>query len=621
MFQEFNLSNIKVGIVAKGLIIVAIPLVFECGVVTLMANLESQAETAAAHAQRANEISTLINELIQELYTGVKNIKLSGRDFSASYDRRERIASAKAKIVRLKELIGNDNPQGLKTLLVAEAAVNEGDDMVTRAEKAVETNDQQELQRIRDQSKHFTTRVITPDLIALGEKQKEISDQNAPIQAEFRRQMRMVLWIALSTSILGTIVMALFTTRSVTRRLARLADNSRRIGRGEKLTYPMGGTDEISELDENLHRMAAEINQLLQRERIILQSARDIIFVVDSDLKILRISPSVEEVVGLDPEELVGSSCLALFDRERSKEAASTLLRFASGGEPDKADSKLEAVLLTETGKRISVLVSLSHISSDDSMLVILHDISALKEAERFKQDVVNMVSHDLRSPLTMVGHSLEMLEEGMFGDINEDGVKMLRRAEQATRQMTVLVSDLLDLEKLESGTLRLNVVTLSSAAILEQARVSTLDFASKSNCTVKVGSAQGFVSCDPDRVNQILVNLITNALKFSPAGKEVLLTAQQQGEMVLFGVKDEGRGISPEQQKDIFERFKQSRGEDSKGGFGLGLPICKILVEMHGGTIFVESSSTGSVFKFTLPHVRRQMGPAVTFSTSPGKG
>lgn len=607
--------DIKIGIVAKGLIIVAIPLLFECGLVALLSNLEAQADAAALQADRANEISVLINELIQELYVGVKTIKLSGHSLSDDYDRKERIASAKAKIVLLKSLIQSDNPQGLETLKAAEIAIAEGDDMLKRATQAFEQNDMVMLQKVREQSRNFANRVITPDLIALGEQQKRISQKNVPLQAAYRSQMRTSLLAAFLISILGTFILALITTRSVTRRLVSLADNSRRIGRGDALNQPMSGSDEISELDNTLHKMAAEISQLLQRERIILQNATDIILVLDRELKILRISPSVETVTGYAPGDLIGNKCLTLFDQAPSSEVFECMSGFIRNGDLTLKKPKLEAVLLTKSGKKINLLVSISYIASEENLLIILHDVSSLKEAEQLKKDVVNMVSHDLRSPLTMVSQTVEMLGEGLFGKLNQEGLDLLQRAEESTRQMTLLISDLLDFERLESGTIRLNMATTSSLALLEQARASTIDQALAARCQVKISIAEGFVYCDQNRVNQILVNLINNALKFSPADSEVRLTAEREGEKVLFSVIDRGRGITEEQQKQVFERFKQVRGEDGKSGFGLGLPICKLLVEKHGGTIGVNSNSLGSVFSFTLPQVREQKGPAVTIS------
>ncbi len=597
---ENTLNKFKLGIVAKGLIIVAIPLVFECAVVAAMGSLEAQAEVAAAKAERAREISTLINELIHELYTGLQSVRLNAQSFSAGYNRIERIQTAKTKIRRLKELFTGADSKDIATLDSVELAIDEGNDMVRRAEQAFIAGDTDEIKKLHLQSLHFAERVITPELIALGERQKAIYNQDPSVQESFRHQMRTLLMLALIASTLGTLLMALVTTRSVTRRLAQLADNSRRIAGGETLPSPMPGNDEISSLDCTLHKMAQNIDDLLLRERVILENARDIICVISKNLQVERISPSVMEVLEYHPAEVVGQSCLALIEKDSPQ--ATEIARFVSGHD---AKDQIETTVKTKSGRGIDMLLSLSYVNRQENCILIFHDITELKKAERFKQDVVNMVSHDLRSPLTMVSHILEMLQEGVFGNINEDGLNMLDRAEQSTQHMSRLVSDLLDLERIQNGSLRLDKTKVPGQSLLERAAELTAVQALAAHCQVEMGPCEGLVHCDPLRINQVLVNLITNALKFSPPGKNVVISSIVQAPYVVFSVRDQGRGIAPEMQDKIFEPFSQVRSQDSKSGIGLGLPICKALIEMHEGTIAVQSDKTGSVFSFTLPEIR----------------
>lgn len=593
------MNKFKLGIVAKGLIIVAIPLVFECAVVAAMGSLEAQAEEAAAKAERAREISTLINELIHELYTGLQSVRLNAQSFSAGYNRVERIEIAKTKIRRLKELFNRADSQDIATLNSVEQAIDEGNDMVRRAEQAFIAGDTDEIKKLHLQSLHFAERVITPELIALGERQKAIYNQDPSVQESFRRQMRTLLMLALIASILGTLLIALVTTRSVTRRLAQLADNSRRIAGGETLPDPMPGSDEISSLDCTLHKMAQNIDDLLLRERVILENARDIICVISKNLQVERISPSVLEVLGYHPAEVVGQSFALI---EKGSPEATEIARFVSGHD---AKDQIETTVKTKSGRGIDMLLSLSYVNRQENCILIFHDITELKKAERFKQDVVNMVSHDLRSPLTMVSHILEMLQEGVFGNINEDGLNMLDRAEQSTQHMSRLVNDLLDLERIQNGSLRLDKTKVPGQSLLERAAELTEAQALAAHCQVEMGPCEGLVLCDPLRINQVLVNLITNALKFSPPGKNVVISSIVQAPYVIFSVSDQGRGIAPEMQDKIFEPFSQVRSQDSKSGIGLGLPICKALIEMHEGTIKVQSDKTGSVFSFTLPEIK----------------
>jgi PAS domain S-box-containing protein len=608
------LNKVRLGIVAKGLILVAIPLVFECAFVGAMANLEVKSEAAANAAERDREISDLINELIAQLYAELQTVRLNLLEFAPGSAHKTRLREAKEKIGRLMELIGKDNLQDQNTLKAVSLAIDEGNTIIMRAENALRSGDEAEQLRIRIEARHFPQRIITPELLALGEKRSAISATEPSVQAEFRQRTRIQLCIALLLSILGTVALAIFTTRLVTRRLASLAENSRLIAQGQKLREPVPGGDEIAELDLNLHKAAQEIDELLLRERVIFQNARDIICVIDRDLNILRISPSAQSVLGIPPQELIGTSCIELFARNASQEAIAKIANLAQNcGSTAPLSAIFEGCLKTKL-KALNVRISLSVVPKEDNLILIFHDVTSIRQAERLKQDVVSMVSHDLRSPLSMVGHALEMFAAGRFGEINGDGKKMLSMARQSTTQMAVLITDLLDLDRIESGVLRLSLTTISSQQILEWAQTLTSDQAGLSGCPVKVASAAGLVSCDPDRVNQILINLIGNALKFSPAGAEVTIQAQVKSPLVQFSVRDQGSGIPLAKLEKIFERFEQARESDQDTGTGLGLTICKALVELHGGSIWVENNSgAGSTFHFTLPEARRQFGPAVT--------
>ncbi|HNM50965.1 MAG TPA: HAMP domain-containing sensor histidine kinase, partial [Candidatus Obscuribacter sp.] len=281
--------------------------------------------------------------------------------------------------------------------------------------------------------------------------------------------------------------------------------------------------------------------------------------------------------------------------------------------------TSLEASL--SNGKKVlNVLLTMNPTDRDGNLILVMQDITTFKTAERHKSEVVNMVSKDLREPLNQVSDIFEKLEEGKGGTFTQDGTKMLSLARQSTKQMAVLTFDLLELDKIETGQLRLNQTTAASRQLLEKAlnlAESIAQTARGGLNPVKIETATAMVFCDQERVIQILMNLIGNALKFSPPGAEIVLSAQkhqQLEDMVVFSVRDHGPGIPEEQKEKIFQRFEQARESDKMIGTGLGLYICQAIVELHGGRIWVENNRDGgSTFYFTLPQERRQLGPAVT--------
>ena len=228
-----------------------------------------------------------------------------------------------------------------------------------------------------------------------------------------------------------------------------------------------------------------------------------------------------------------------------------------------------------------------------------------LKDLEQRKQQFVSMVSHDLRSPLTSLGMFLELLLEGMYGKLNEAGDKKAKIAERSIVRLIALINDLLDFDRLQSGKLEIlkkdesvDTIVVRSLdavnALAEQHKIKLVSEGTKIDATM-----------DGDRIIQVLVNLVSNAVKFSPEGSTVKVSVSHKEGTVEFRVIDQGRGIPKDMLSAVFERFKQVTKTDAteKGGTGLGLAICKAIVECHGGQIGVESEmGHGATFWFTLP-------------------
>ncbi len=228
-----------------------------------------------------------------------------------------------------------------------------------------------------------------------------------------------------------------------------------------------------------------------------------------------------------------------------------------------------------------------------------------LSESARFRQEVLQMVSHDLRTPLSTVQSLITMAEDGMLGQINERGQRLLAVADRNVQHMITLINDLLDIEKIESGSIHLEKADVPVSSIFEQAEQAVMQAAQARGVAIEIATVDLVAYGDGNRLVQVLVNLLANAIKFSPAGSTVRLSAEARPGAVEFTVSDRGRGIPAAKLGSIFERFQQVRSTDAseQGGSGLGLAICKALVELHGGDIRVESEEDrGSSFSFRIP-------------------
>jgi PAS domain S-box-containing protein len=235
----------------------------------------------------------------------------------------------------------------------------------------------------------------------------------------------------------------------------------------------------------------------------------------------------------------------------------------------------------------------------------MINDITDRKEIERMKSEFVSIASHEMRTPLTSIYGAIKLLCAGRLGVLSPTGQKMADIALRNSDRLINLLNDILDLERLESGKDKIERQQCNSVELIAQA-IETLHFmAQEQQITIETKAESLTLWIDRDRILQTIINLLSNAIKFSATGNKVWLACQQQGQNVLFTVKDRGRGIPGDKVETIFERFQQVDASDSrqKGGTGLGLAICRHIVEQHGGKIWVETIyGQGSSFYFILP-------------------
>jgi signal transduction histidine kinase len=217
------------------------------------------------------------------------------------------------------------------------------------------------------------------------------------------------------------------------------------------------------------------------------------------------------------------------------------------------------------------------------------------------RADVLGVVAHDLRNPLGLVSSSASFLLEEKPSP--EQQRKMLEVTQRAVGQMNRLIGDLLDTTRLQAGRLRLDIRDVDVGSLISDAIETSRPAARQRNIELSAEAPQGYRLCaDPGRLLQVIGNLLTNAIKFTPAGGRVMLSAKPVAGETVFAVSDNGPGMTPEDMNHLFDRFWQARDVDSRG-IGLGLTISKGIVEAHGGRIWVESEpGSGSTFSFSIP-------------------
>ncbi len=235
------------------------------------------------------------------------------------------------------------------------------------------------------------------------------------------------------------------------------------------------------------------------------------------------------------------------------------------------------------------------------------HDMAdLLSRAERRKQEYIQMINHDLRTPLTAIQGTLAVAARGTYGPLNEKGQKRMNDAEEDADRLISLINEMLDIERLESGKFDLDKELVSAAEIVTQSFDTVRPLADSRGVTLATAGGEGTVFADKERLVRVMVNLLGNAIKFSSTGQSVTVNYADDDKGLNVRVADQGRGIPSIAMPYIFDRFRQVEQADAKekGGTGLGLAICKAIIEAHGGQIGAYSTEgKGSTFWFTIPH------------------
>ncbi|MCZ2201723.1 PAS domain S-box protein [Cylindrospermopsis raciborskii] len=367
----------------------------------------------------------------------------------------------------------------------------------------------------------------------------------------------------------------------------------------------------ISIIKDITDRKKAEENlrQSEERFRTAFENAGSGMALVSLNGYFIRVNRALCEILGYDSPDLLTKNVTEIITGEELPKDFDLAYQFLSG---QISNYQVEKSCLHKSGKIIWVLLNVSLLSDSNRnplyFIWQIQDISERHEVEQLKNEFVSVVSHEVRTPLTAIKGALEILATGILVDEPQEAEQMLKIAVSNSERLLRLVNNILNLEMLDSGKMRLNLELCDINIMVKKAMETVQPIAQQKNMEIsysKLDVHNSKILADEETIIQVLTNLLSNSVKFSHAGTKVEIYTKMGDKEIIIAVKDYGKGIPPDKLETIFERFEQVDVSDSrqKGGTGLGLAICKNIVEKHQGKIWVESIlDSGSTFYFTLP-------------------
>jgi two-component system phosphate regulon sensor histidine kinase PhoR len=421
--------------------------------------------------------------------------------------------------------------------------------------------------------------------------------------AQFRRILW--LWSLLIMVAAGTI--SLIVSRSFTSRIERLREFSRRVAEGDFRPLVADGTGDMLEalghsLNQTASRLDRTIHTLTEERNLssaILGSMVEGVAVVNGAERLVFANPGFAEILGLDIPPVSGSSLLEVVRQTELIEAVRRVL----GGEP-RVESEIAAGTLRQ--HFFAATVASVRAGETSGAVVVLHDITELRKLERIRRDFVANVSHEFRTPLTAIQGFAETLLAGAIDD-PANRHRFLDIILEHARRLARLTEDLLKLSQMDADRLELELRRASVAQLIESCYETARHRAAEKELSLSLDVPPRLpdVLADPRRLQEVLQNLLDNAIQYTLPGGKIALSSEARNEEVIFTVSDTGIGIPRVDQPRIFERFYRVDAARSReaGGTGLGLAIAKHLVEVHNGRLWVESEvGVGSHFHFSVP-------------------
>lgn len=420
------------------------------------------------------------------------------------------------------------------------------------------------------------------------------------------RDMQDILLVATGVAMASTVVLGFLLARTITGPVREVTRKAAEIAGGNfDQTIQVRSNDEIGQLGEMFNRMTRRLKQTLgeiqdekNRVEAILTHMADGLVALNSAGRIIKLNPAAERMFHIQEYDAIGRRPRDLWPE----------MQLAEGlAEAQELNTSVTRQVRTGSLVLQAYITPLRGESNQPAgAVIVFHDITELEKLEGMRREFVANVSHELKTPLTTVKSYVETLLDGAAEDADVR-TRFLQVVESETDRMARLVRDLLRLTQMDEGTVRWDIQARNIAELIEESVAKLSVQAGRKELTVvqQVAPDTPAGLYDYDKLQQVLINLLANAIEFTPSGGEIRVTAAPDGELIRVTVQDTGIGIPPQDLPRIFERFYRVDKARSRmlGGTGLGLAIAKQIVELSGGSIAIASHpGKGTEVSFTVP-------------------
>ena len=586
----------------------------------LNSNFNDLIDSDMARLNQLDDMRFQTLDLVQKALADIRDLRDDGKiDASTAQTELQQILqSIKNNQQTYQELIkADDDVDGAKAAAIARAA----DALVKETLSAIESKapTTAALEETSATLREGRTELIALLNVAITEEQKQIQQENVEGDATTIRIINTNIILAAVTAV-AALLIGLLTAGILGRAVNKVREGAERVANGDfSRPIKVASSDELGQLAGSFNNMAERLresyNRLAlerQRDEILLESMSDGLIAIDTTGKIVLVNSRAAEMLDIHVRgTLIGKK----LDEE--------LMVYGKDDKPLPSDYHPAAMALEQgtpitdiftyhkqDGKKIVISITMSPVTTEgkaDGVIMVMRDVTQEMQVDRMKTEFISLASHQLRTPLSAIKWFIEMLLNGDAGKLKPEQQEFAKNVADSTERMIQLVNSLLNISRIESGRIIIDPkptdVHELISGIVNDLKAKTAE--RQQNLVVSVHDGLPKVNLDPRLISQVYMNLLTNAIKYTPKGGEISVFVSRKGDELVSQVTDNGFGIPKAEQSKMFQKFFRAANvaKVETDGTGLGLYLIKAIVESSGGKIWFESEEArGSMFWFSLP-------------------